>query len=193
MNKLRELERGVGEIFTAQDLAVVWGYPDERRLFELIKYYVRRGEIVALARGIYSKRNYTEKELRGNASLLYQIANKLVPNSYVSLYTVLKAEGIIDQYYDRIFSIAPRRVVREVRGVKFEYRRVRERILWSDYGIREISGARVATRERAILDTWYCESSWELGRTDFLDMLKLKEWAKIYGGTIERRAHDVEH
>ncbi len=193
MNKLRELERGVGEIFTAQDLAVVWGYPDERKLFELIKYYVQRKEIFALARGLYAKRDYTEKELRADSHLLYSIANKLVPNSYVSLFTVLKAEGVIDQYYDRVYSIASRSVVRIVKEIKFEYRRVAPKILWSDWGIENVDGNRVASRERAVLDTWYCEGSWELGRIDSLDMVKLKQGSAVYGGRVARRVKDAKY
>lgn len=193
MNKLRELERGVREIFTAQDLAVVWGYPDKRKLFELIKYYVQRGEIFAIARGLYAKRDYTEKELRANSRLLYCIANKLVPNSYVSLFTVLKAEGVIDQYYDGVYSIASRRVVRNVRGIKFEYRRVSPKILWSDWGIEDVEGNRVASLERAVLDTWYSEGSWELGRTHTLDMVKLKQGSAVYGGRVARRVKNAKY
>ncbi|MFH1244371.1 MAG: hypothetical protein V1487_02240 [bacterium] len=189
-NKLVELAKWGGVVFTAQDLAVIWGYTDERKLFETIKYYVRRKEMFAISRGLYAGKDYCEKEIRGNTTLQYQIANKLIPNSYVSLYTVLKSEGVIDQYYDGVYSVAGRKASRVVRGVKFEYRRVRGRILWSDWGVNKGNGARVASLERAVLDTWYCEPDWELGRVEKVDVLKLKEGAKLYGGKVMRRVKE---
>lgn len=186
-NKLVELAKWGGLVFTAQDLAVIWGYGDERKLFETIKYYVRRREIFAISRGLYAGKDYSEKEIRGNTVLQHQIANKLIPNSYVSLYTVLKSKGLIDQYYDGVYSVAGRKASRVVRGVRFEYRRVKGRILWSDWGVNKGNGARVASLERAVLDTWYCEPSWELARVERVDVLKLKEGAKLYGGKVMRR------
>ena len=192
MNKLLELQRSTGTVFTAQDMAVIWGYTNERRLFELIKYYVRRGEIFALSRGLYSWRDYTELDIRNDLNLQLLIANKLVPNSYVSLYTVLKKEGLVDQYYDAVYSVAEKRVTRMVRGVRFEYKRIKDKVLWSSEGINESVGVRVATKERAVLDTWYCEPSWELGRTELLNMLELKELAKMYGGRVVKKAKELE-
>lgn len=187
-NKLVELAKWGGLVFTAQDLAVIWGYSDERKLFETIKYYVRSRDFFAIARGLYAWQDYSEKEIRNNVVLQYQIANKLIPNSYISLYTVLKSEGVIDQFYDGVYSVAGRKASREVRGVRFEYRRVKGKILWSDWGIERRSGARVASLERAVLDTWYCEPAWELERTEKINVLKLKEGAKYYGGNVEKRA-----
>lgn len=172
---------------------MIWGYADERQLFELIKYYVRRGEIFALTRGLYAWHDYTEQELRRDSALLYQIANKLIPNSYISLYTALKAHGLIDQYYDAIYSVAPRTVTRTVRGVRFEYRQVRERILWSEWGINQEHGARIAGPERAILDTWYREPGWNLSRTSTVNALQLKKGAMLYGGRVQRRVLHAEY
>lgn len=188
MNKLVKVAKWGGMVFTAQELAVIWGYSDERKLFETIKYYVRSREFFAIARGLYAWQDYSEKEIRNNVALQYQIANKLIPNSYISLYTVLKSEGVIDQYYDTVYSVCERRASRAVKGVKFEYRRVKSNILWSDWGVNKGNGARVASLERAVLDTWYCEPSWELERTEKINVLQLREGAKYYGGSVERRA-----
>ncbi|MCE7897926.1 MAG: hypothetical protein DPW11_04485 [bacterium] len=190
MNKLLELQRGVGNLFTAQDMAVVWGYSDERKLYELIKYYVRRREIFAISRGLYAWHNYSEREIRAKTTLQYQIANKLVPNSYVSLYTVLKTAGLVDQYYDLVFSITSKKVSREVVGVTFEYRRVPERILFNDWGIELVDGSRVACVERAVLDTMYCEPSFVLDRKNLVDMKKLIVGAQIYGGRVLRKVRE---
>ena len=180
MNKLVQLANSKKRVFTAQDLAVIWGYSDEDKLFELIKYYSRQGEIFTLTRGLYSMHDYSEDEMRGDQKLLYEIANKLVPNSYVSLYTILAQEGVMHQYYDAIYSIAKRKVTRNVNGVKFEYRRVKDSVLLNDWGIVNDEGVRRATAERAVLDSRYLYPKWEIENLERVDSNLLKQGAKIY-------------
>lgn len=142
-------------VFSAQDLGVLWGYSEEKKLFEIIKHYARTGQIYRLGRGLYSKKLLTENDLRSETRLQYEIANKLVPNSYISLWTVLKNEGVMFQYYDEIYSVAKRSVVREVLGVKFVYKQVKESILLNDTGVNVQDGLRVASAERAKEDMKY--------------------------------------
>lgn len=180
MNKLVQLANSRKRVFSAQDLSVIWGYSDESKLFELIKYYSRQGGIFTLARGLYSMHDYSEDELRNNLQLLYEIANKLVSNSYVSLYTILAHEGLIHQYYDAIYSIANRKATRRVKGVKFEYRRVKDSALLNDWGIINDEGVRRATAERAVLDSRYLYPKWEIEKLERADSNLLKQGAKIY-------------
>lgn len=180
MNKLLQIAVSKKRVFTAQDLGVIWGYSDESRLFELIKHYTRKGEIFTLARGLYSLTDYSEGELRDDTKLLYEMANKLVSNSYVSLYTILAREGVIHQYYDAIYSIANRKVTRHVKGVKFEYLRVKDSVLLNDWGVVSEEGIRWATTERAVLDARYLYPKWEMENLDRADPNLLKIGAKIY-------------
>ncbi|MFH2085342.1 MAG: hypothetical protein ABII21_00915 [bacterium] len=155
MNKISLVQTLDKTVFTAQDLAVLWGYSDETKLFELIKHYVRTSQIFTLARGLYSSQDYSEEYLRENGNLLYEIANKLVPNSYVSLWTALKREGIVFQYYDEIYSVANRAVTRQVKGIRFVYKKIKNPVLLDDLGIEEVEQSRIAGVERAITDTLY--------------------------------------
>lgn len=180
MNKLVQLSNSKRRVFTAQDLGVIWNYGDEDKLFELIKYYSRQGEIFTLTRGLYSTHDYSEDELRSDQQLLYEIANKLVPNSYVSLYTILAQEGVIHQYYDAIYSVANRKVTRRVNGVKFEYQRVKDSVLLNDWGIVNDEGIRRATAPRAVLDSRYLYPKWEMENLERVDSKLLIKGAKIY-------------
>lgn len=192
MNKLVSIAEMGKTVFTAQDLAVLWGYDDQGKLYELIKYYVRRGEIFALARGLYSTKLYKEEDLRNNQELLFEIANRLVPNSYVSLFTVLKKEGVIFQYYDAVYSIAERSVTRIVKGVKFVYKQVKQEVLLSDLGIIN-NGVRVATLERAVADTWYLYPKINLESLGAVNIDVLKKIAKIYETkSLENRLNEME-
>lgn len=184
MNKLVKIANMKQEVFTAQDLAVVWGYADERKLYELIKYYVRKKEIFVLARGLYSRKRYTAQELRAKPQLLMKIANKLVPNSYLSLFTVLRQQGVIDQYYDEIYSVAGRPVTREVKGIEFVYQQVKEEVLLNELGIVRRGGVRVASLERAVADMWYLYPKMNLENSEQIDRSKLRKIIKIYGKKV---------
>jgi hypothetical protein len=155
MNKIAQIQASERNVFSAQDLGVLWGYSDQVKLFEVIKHYVRTEQIYRMARGIYCKKQYTEQDLRNDTNLQYEFANKLVPNSYVSLWTVLKNRGVVFQYYDGVYSVAARSVERVVLGVKFVYKQAKESVLLCDTGIDNQDGIRSASTERAIGDLAY--------------------------------------
>lgn len=201
MNKLVAIATLGKKVFTAQDLAVLWGYTNERKLYELIKYYVKQKELFVLTRGLYATKQYTEQELRGDARLLMEIANKLIPNSYLSLFTVLRQQGVISQYYDEMYSVASRSVEREVVGVKFVYKRVKEEVLLNDLGIASQAGVRMASLERAVADMWYVYPKLNLENLARVDQVKIAEIIKIYAkkimwkkfSEIGNRREDVKH
>lgn len=180
MNKIAQIQMTDKNVFSAQDLGVLWGYSDENKLFEIIKHYVRTNQIYKLARGLYSKKQYTGDDLRSDANLQYEIANKLVPNSYISLWTVLKREGVIFQYYDEVYSIAGRSVDRIVLGVNFVYKQIKESVLFNDLGITHDGKVRVASAERAIGDTKYLYPDVNLEKTDNLNNELLVKIGRIY-------------
>ncbi|MBU0576823.1 hypothetical protein KJ707_03885 [Patescibacteria group bacterium] len=180
MNKLVLIEQMERQIFTAQDLAVLWGYDDEQKLYELIKYYVRKKQIFAIARGLYATKPYSQQDLRDDPKLLFAIANKLVPNSYISLFTVLKKCGVIFQYYDEIFSVAKRSATRRVRGLNFVYKQIKSKILLSELGVEQENGVRIASLERAIADIWYLYPRLNVDGLERVNMKKLRKIARLY-------------
>jgi len=180
MNKLIELHKTDRLVFTAQDLGVIWQYSEERKLFELIKYYVRRKELFVLTRGLYALKDFSEDEMRLR-SVQYAIANKLVPNSYVSLYTVLKAHGLTFQYFDAVYSVAGRSVSRVVKGVRFEYKKIKDDVLFNDWGMEENEGGlRVAKVARAVCDSLYLSPQLAIEYPDQLQRATMVAGAKIY-------------
>lgn len=180
MNKLVAVANLEAEIFTAQDLSVIWGYADERKLYELIKYYVRQKEIFVLTRGLYALEDYSQSDLRNQPQILMKIANRLVPNSYVSLFTILRQEGVIVQYYDEIYSVATRSVTRTVKGIEFVYQQVKEEVLLSDLGVHNQGEIRFASLERAVTDMWYLYPKLHLENLSQVNLKKLKKIVDLY-------------
>lgn len=180
MNKILQIQISGSRVFTAQDLAVWWGYSDEDKLYELIKYYVRTGQIYKFTRGLYSLIKYNQQSIRQDTNLLYEVANKLIPNSYVSLWTVLKREGVVFQYYDEIYSMARKSVTRDVLGVKFVYKQIKQNVLLNDLGVEEVGKARLAGVERAIGDAIYYFANLALERIGDARQELLYKVAKIY-------------
>jgi predicted transcriptional regulator of viral defense system len=181
MNKLATCQRSGKKVFTAQDLGVLWGYTDERNLYELIKYYVNSGHLYALARGLYSLEEYNEKNLREDSALLFEIANKLVPNSYISLYTAMRLHGLAFQYYDEMYSVAGRTAVRVVKGIRFIYKKIKDDILFNESGIEKRNFIRIAGVERTICDSLYFFPNLGLEYMEGAQKERLLEMARIYG------------
>lgn len=186
MNKLVAVANLEAEVFTAQDLSVIWGYTDERKLYELIKYYVRQKEIFVLTRGLYALEDYSQSDLRNQPQILMKIANRLVPNSYVSLFTILRQEGVIVQYYDEIYSVATRSVTRTVTGIEFVYQQVKEEVILSDLGVHNQGEIRFASLERAVTDMWYLYPKLHLENLSQVNLKKLKKIVDLYQKKVMR-------
>lgn len=180
MNKLVKLQRSGRNIFTAQDLSVLWNYKDERKLYELIKYYVNNKQIHRLTKGLYGLDEYDEEVLRLDSHLLFEIANKLVRNSYISLFSALKFYGVVFQYYDEIYSVANKSTVKTVKGIKFVYKRIKDDVLFNEAGIVKKGFIRIASVERAVCDSLYFSPQLGLEHVERIEKDKIWRVAKIY-------------
>ncbi len=68
------------KVFTIEDLAVMWQISERRRLIERIKYYLREKRLIHISKGVYAYgTDYTPMD----------IAQKLVPLSYISFYIAI--------------------------------------------------------------------------------------------------------
>lgn len=135
-------------VFTLNEIAQLTGKPSDADLISQIHYYVKKGELVRLSKGIYAlDRNYAPKEL----------GNKLRTPSYISLYTVLQEAGMVFQPYTSIFLVASRSEQMAIDGHKFVYRKVKNAVLLNILGIVDKVGVSQATPERALADKIYLD------------------------------------
>ena len=159
------------KVFTIEDLAVIWEIPEKNRLKERIKYYLKNKRIKSIFKGIYVyDTNYT----------LEDIAQKLVPLSYISLYTASQIYGLTFQYYSTIFSISIKNKKYEIGENKYIYHKVKESIFYNSLGLINNGRYTIANKERTISDMLYLYPGASFDNLREIDTFKLKELSYIY-------------
>ena len=64
MDKIEKLLVLNKNVFSTQDLSIIWGISVKKKLWEIIKYYVRKNKLYRIYRGIYSlDKKYSQFEL----------------------------------------------------------------------------------------------------------------------------------
>ncbi len=174
MQKGQHLEtilRSPKTVFTFGDVALLWGEPGTQAVRVRLSYYVHRGKLYRIRRGLYAKdRNYNKLEL----------ATRIYPPSYVSFETILAQEGLIFQFHAQISvaSYLTREI--EVDGQTYSFRRIKTPILANLMGVENRNETSFATRERAFLDTLYLHSDYYFDNLGGLDWNKVFDMLPIY-------------
>ncbi len=158
------VNKGKQTVFSLAEIARITGREVDRNLISAVSYYVKSGDLVRLAKGLYS----LDKEY-----LNYELGNKLRTPSYVSLYTVLQDEGVVFQPYTSVFLVSFRSEVRVIDKQKFIYRKIKDEILLNPLGIESDGLVMKASLERAILDKIYLDGE------EHFDNLRSVDWDKM--------------
>ncbi len=171
-NRILSLYQTKNTIFTASEIGLIWGEDNLNKLKASLKYYIDKGNLIHLRRGIYAKLEYN----------IYEAAAKIYSPSYISFETVLRNEGVIFQHYETIFAAGCfSREIELANGQKIVYRKIKKTVLLNQHGVRKEDGFSIATKERAFLDMIYINPDY------FFDNLKNIDWkeclalAPIYG------------
>lgn len=141
-----DLYRSKNSVFTMKDISLIWRETDLNTLKARINYYVKRGKFYSIRKGIYAKdKNYDRLEL----------ATKIYTPSYISLETVLQKEGIIFQYYKKIFVVSylTREIVCD--NQIYVFKKIKESVLTNPFGLEKKENYFIASKERAFLDILY--------------------------------------
>jgi hypothetical protein len=166
-------------VFTFKDILLASGEANADLLKRRINYYIKKGELYQIRKGIYAKdKNYDRLEL----------ANKIYTPSYISLETVLAREGIVFQHYDQIFvmSYLTRGITCD--GQKYVFRKIKDTILTNALGVEKKDGYFIASRERAFLDTIYLSKNYFFDNLSSIDWNRCFEIISIYGNkAMEKR------
>lgn len=171
MDKIEKLLVLHKNVFTTQDLSVVWGISEKTKLWEVIKYYVRKNKLHRIYRGIYSlDKKYLELEL----------AQKIKPISYISLHTALSIHGINFQYYSSIYSMSVISKKYIVAGIEYSYHQVKDFIFYNKLGLIDKKSYILAGKERAICDSLYIWPSMNMDHVEAIDEKMLCQISLIY-------------
>lgn len=168
-------------IFTIEDLAVMWQIPERRKLIERIKYYLREKRLLHITKGVYAYgTDYTPLD----------VAQKLVPLSYVSLYTTSQMHGLTFQYYETTYSIALKSKKYQIGEHKYIYHKIKEPIFYSQLGLINSGRYTYADKERTICDCLYVFPELFFDNLSGVDTEKLIILSKLYGN--KRLEKDVK-
>ncbi|MBW6441783.1 hypothetical protein K0B04_02640 [Patescibacteria group bacterium] len=171
MTKLEILQKTGLNVFTPDDLMVLWQSSDKRSVHESVKDYIRRERMFSIRRGIY---------LLNKEYDTFELAQKLISPSYISHYTALAYHGIIFQKYSDIHSFASYYKSITVDGKKFIYHKLKEEIFNIQDGLLITDKYTIAGPERAICDTLYLNKSIAFDNLRNIDTSKLKSISQIY-------------
>lgn len=171
MTRLEILQKTGFNIFTTDDLMVLWDVTNRRDVIESIKDYIRRERMYSIKRGIYSlDKDYDVNEL----------AQKLLSPSYISYYSALAIHGIIFQKYSEIHCFALYSKDFNINDQKFIYHKINEDVLSIQEGIISEGKYTIASAERAICDSLYLNKTIAFDNLRNIDIEKLEKISRIY-------------
>ncbi len=167
-NKLggvQALLRASNNVFTIDDLMVLWGIGNKNTLWKTISRYVRSGTLIRIYRGLYSKipLDRLRQEELGCALM--------GPFSYISLETVLAQKGVILQNLEVVSLVGKTTKNCEVAGTRYVCKQMQESFLLNRAGIEDLINYSVASLERAIADLDYYKPNYYLDNPSIVNPL----------------------
>ncbi|MFH1551425.1 MAG: type IV toxin-antitoxin system AbiEi family antitoxin domain-containing protein [bacterium] len=174
-----DLFRLKNTVFTFKDISLILTETNKEKLRAKINYFVKKGDLYRIRKGIYSKdKNYDKLEL----------AAKIYTPSYISLETVLFKEGVVFQYYRDIFVLTYLSRKIECDGQSYNYKKIKGKVLTNSLGIEEKNNYYIASKERAFLDILYFNKNYHFDNLKSIDWNKCFEIIKIYENhTMEKK------
>lgn len=170
-NLIAKLYRTPKTVLMVRDIALIWQETNPTNLKAKIAYYVKRGVLLRLVRGVYARdKNYNPREL----------ATSIYTPSYISFETALRDAGIIFQHYDTIFMAGPWPKTMKVDNHTITFRRLKDELLFNPIGTTFKDNYAIAGPERAFLDTIYLFPGYHFDNLSSLDWEKCFELAPIY-------------
>lgn len=181
MEKINILDilRSKSSVFTFKELLLTSIEAKPNLLKRRLNYYVKKGELYHIRRGLYAKdKNYNKLEL----------ATKIFTPSYVSFETVLAEAGIIFQYYSTIFVATYQTKEILCDGQLYSFKKIKDTILTNSAGVEQKNYYSIASKERAFLDILYLNKGYHFDNLAPLDFNKVLELLPIYHNKrMERR------
>jgi hypothetical protein len=170
-NAIAKLYQSSKTILTTKDLALIWQETRQKNLKAKIAYYVKKGTLISLTRGVFAKnKKYNLKEL----------ATSIYTPSYISFETVLREEGIIFQHFDAVFAAGPWPIVKKIGGHTIIFRKLKDSVLFNPNGVTNKNNYSIATTERAFLDMIYLFPKYYFDNLSPLNWDKCFDLVKIY-------------
>lgn len=163
------------------------GDVDRADVTRQLSRWVASGKLVQLRRGLYAFAGSLARGLRNLGP--YEIANRLVPGSYVSLSSALARAGLVPEYVPVTTSITTARPARYVTPLgTFVYRHVKSEMFWGYETVDLGPGVRAfaAVPEKALIDVLYLEH--DSADPAYLEELRLQHLDRLRLDVLETMA-----
>lgn len=170
---LNEILRSPRSVFSFKDLILLWGGIDRLNAGSRVNYYVRKGYLYPVRKGLYAKSKDYDK---------FELATKIYTPSYISFETVLLKAGMIFQFYGNIFAASYQSREITCDGQVYHFRKIKDALLTSSAGMEQRENYSIASAERAFLDTVYLFKDYHFDNLSPLNWDKVWEIFSIYGG-----------
>jgi predicted transcriptional regulator of viral defense system len=168
---LEAILRSPKSVFTSEDMVLLWEEPSAQAVRVRLSYYVSRGKLRRIRRGLYAKdKNYDKLEA----------ATRIYTPSYVSFETILAREGLVFQFHTQIHVASYLTRDIEVDSQVYSFKKIRTPILTNPLGVENKNEFSFATKERAFLDTLYIHGDYHFDHLNGLDWSKVFEILPIY-------------
>lgn len=149
VDKLNLLLKSGQNLYHTQDLALLWGTLNRNSLYTTIKRYVKKGILIKITKGLYSKIPINEVNIYAlGAALIHKYC-------YLSCETVLAQKGIINQTVSAVTFVSSISLKVKFNDTVYIYRRMNAEKLLDPTGIEKMDGYFVASKERAVSDMLY--------------------------------------
>jgi hypothetical protein len=157
-------------VFTFKELGILFPAIKSASLKNRVAYALKNKTLTSPRRGIYVKTDFDFLEL----------ANKIYTPSYISLETVLAAEGVVFQWYETVFAISylTRRI--NAGGREIFYRKIKDKILLNQDGVIRKGNYFIASKERAFLDAVFLYRNYHFDNLEALDWKLIEQLKYIY-------------
>ncbi|MDO8341519.1 MAG: type IV toxin-antitoxin system AbiEi family antitoxin domain-containing protein [Candidatus Woesebacteria bacterium] len=164
-NYITKLLKSDRTVFTTKDINLIWGEQGNNTSWTRISYYVCKGYLRRIRKGIYTKGEEYNK---------FELATRMFTPSYISFETVLAKEGLIFQYYERIDVATYLTRELKIDDKIFSFRKLKNSILMDSFGVDIVDNTSIATKERAFLDMLYIDKNY------YFDNLRSLDWDDVF-------------
>lgn len=172
---MNSILRSKQTVFTFKEVNLLAdGQTSPALMYRRISYYIKKGALISLRRGVYAKdKNYDK----------FELGNKIFTPSYISFETVLAKAGVVFQFYGQIFVATY--LTREIKigDQLYSYKKIKNQVLErTDHptGIENRGTYSIATPERAFLDVVYLSKDYHFDNLSALNWEKVFEILPIY-------------
>ncbi|MCX5925262.1 MAG: hypothetical protein NT124_03150 [Candidatus Dependentiae bacterium] len=163
--------RSNATVFSFKEVLLASGAIKPALLVKQLSYYVKKGELYSIRRGLYAKNSMYDR---------LELATKIFTPSYISFETVLIEAGVIFQHYDTIFVASYQSKYVVCDGQTYLYRKIKEAILTNNGGVENRGTYYIASKERAFLDILYLNKDYHFDNLAPLDLDVIQKLLPLY-------------